>query len=64
MSRLSTLWIILTNDSAGGVFLTGSNGKIELNNTFDERIKLAETEALPSVRTTLFGANEHRKFTN
>lgn len=54
----------LPEESAGGVFLTGSNGKIELNNTLDERLKLCETEALPSVRTTLFGANENRRFTD
>jgi len=54
----------LPEESAGGVFLSGSAGKIELNNTLDERLKMCETEALPSVRTTLFGANENRKFTN
>jgi len=51
------------NDSrAGGVFIIVGGGKIELNNTFDERLKLCETEALPSVRATLFGENENRKF--
>ena len=36
--------------------------KIDINNTFEERLKLLETEALPSVRTTLFGENKNRKF--
>lgn len=51
-------------NSAGGVFVTGSNGKVELNNTFEERLRMCETDALPSVRMTLFGANQHRKFTD
>ena len=37
-------------------------GKIELNNTFDERLRMLESDALPSIRSTLFGENENRKF--
>ena len=37
-------------------------GKIEINNTFEERLKLLETDALPSVRLSLFGENENRRF--
>jgi len=48
--------------SAGGVSIVGGNGKIDINNTFDERLKILETDALPVVRTTLFGKNEHRRF--
>jgi V-type H+-transporting ATPase subunit E len=48
--------------SAGGVFVVSGGGKIDLNNTLEERLKLCETDALPSVRFTLFGENEHRKF--
>lgn len=47
---------------AGGVIIYNSNGKIDINNTFEERLKLLETEALPSVRETLFGENKNRKF--
>ncbi|OCT50615.1 V-type proton ATPase subunit E [Cladophialophora carrionii] len=49
-------------DRAGGVFVLGSNGKIELNNTFDERLRMLESDALPSIRLTLFGDNQNRKF--
>ena len=42
--------------------MSGSGGKIELNNTFEERLKLCQTDALPSARATLFGENENRKF--
>ena len=41
----------------------GGGGKIDVNNTFEERLKLLETDALPMVRMTLFGKNENRKFT-
>ncbi|RMZ85985.1 hypothetical protein DV737_g334, partial [Chaetothyriales sp. CBS 132003] len=52
----------LPADSAGGIFLANANGKIEINNTFEERLGLLETDALPQVRATLFGENENRKF--
>lgn len=54
----------LPEESAGGVFIISGSGRIELNNTFDERLKLCETDALPTVRATLFGENENRKFHN
>jgi V-type H+-transporting ATPase subunit E len=42
--------------------VSGTGGKIEINNTLDERLRLLETDALPSIRVTLFGENENRKF--
>ncbi|KAI9716805.1 MAG: V-ATPase V1 sector subunit E [Candelaria pacifica] len=48
--------------SAGGLSIVGGNGKIDINNTFEERLKLLETDALPAVRQILFGKNENRKF--
>ena len=47
---------------SGGVSIIGGGGRIDINNTLDERLKLLETEALPSARTTLFGKNENRRF--
>ena len=47
---------------AGGVSIVGGNGKIDINNTLEERLKLLETDALPSIRATLFGENQNRKF--
>ncbi|EXJ83767.1 ATP synthase (E/31 kDa) subunit [Capronia coronata CBS 617.96] len=52
----------LPAESAGGVFVVSGSGKIELNNTFEERLRLCETDALPSIRATLFGENKNRKF--
>ncbi|KNG82719.1 V-type proton ATPase subunit E [Aspergillus nomiae NRRL 13137] len=52
----------LPEGSAGGVVVVGGQGKIELNNTFEERLRLLEIDALPAVRETLFGKNQNRKF--
>jgi V-type H+-transporting ATPase subunit E len=40
----------------------GSGGKIDINNTLDERLRLLQDNALPAIRTTLFGKNDNRKF--
>lgn len=52
----------LPQESAGGLTIVGGGGKIDINNTFEERLNLLEDSALPSIRTTLFGKNENRKF--
>ncbi|GAQ45637.1 V-ATPase V1 sector subunit E [Aspergillus tubingensis] len=52
----------LPEGSAGGVVIIGGQGKIEINNTFEERLRLLEIDALPAVRETLFGKNTNRRF--
>lgn len=52
----------LIGNSAGGLSIVGGGGKIDINNTFEERLKLLQDSALPAVRATLFGKNENRKF--
>lgn len=52
----------LTLHRSGGVFVVGTGGRIDINNTLEERLKLLETDALPSIRVTLFGENENRRF--
>ncbi|OOQ81998.1 V-type proton ATPase subunit E [Penicillium brasilianum] len=52
----------LPEGSAGGVAIVGGKGKIEINNTFEERLRLLEVDALPAVRETLFGKNVNRRF--
>ncbi|BCS17580.1 H(+)-transporting V1 sector ATPase subunit E [Aspergillus puulaauensis] len=52
----------LPDDNAGGVVIVGGQGKIEINNTFEERLRLLEIDALPVVRETLFGKNVNRRF--
>ena len=56
------LEVIANVYSAGGLSIVGGGGKIDINNTFEERLKLLQDAALPSIRTTLFGKNENRKF--
>jgi V-type H+-transporting ATPase subunit E len=46
----------------GGVIIVGGGGKIDIDNTLQERLKILEIEALPMVRETLFGKNANRKF--
>lgn len=55
---------ILTQDRAGGVIVVGTGGRIDINNTLEERLRLLETDALPSIRVMLFGENKNRKFTD
>lgn len=52
----------VTKQRAGGVSIVGTGGKIDINNTLEERLRLLETDALPSIRVTLFGENQNRKF--
>ena len=63
MSDRSTIPVLHAElSSSGGVSIVGGNGKIDINNTLEERLKLLESDALPMVRTVLFGKNENRKF--
>ncbi|KAK1231383.1 V-ATPase V1 sector subunit E [Marasmius sp. AFHP31] len=52
----------LSDDVAGGVKLVSGSGRITLDNTLDERLRLLEDRMLPEIRNDLFGANENRKF--
>jgi len=56
----STNW--LSPDCAGGVELTAKQGRIKVTNTLESRLYLLSRQMLPEVRTTLFGANDARKF--
>ncbi|KAI4517638.1 ATPase, V1/A1 complex, subunit E [Schizophyllum commune Tattone D] len=52
----------LPDDIAGGIKLVSGNGRITLDNTLDERLRLLEDRMLPEIRKDLFGPNENRKF--
>ncbi|KAI1487301.1 ATPase, V1/A1 complex, subunit E [Biscogniauxia mediterranea] len=52
----------LAEGISGGVMIVGGQGKIEINNTFEERLQLLQHSALPAVRKALFGPNPNRKF--
>jgi len=48
--------------SQGGVKLMSGTGRITLDNTMEERLRLLEDKMLPEIRQSLFGKNENRKF--
>jgi len=52
----------LPEDSHGGIFIIGTGGKITINNTLEQRLKIIEADSLPAVRTGVFGENKNRKF--
>ena len=54
----------LSKDIAGGVVVTNVSGKIEVDNTLEERLKLLSEEALTGIRLELFGPSKTRKFFN
>ncbi|KAF4500565.1 V-type proton ATPase subunit E [Fusarium agapanthi] len=47
---------------AGGVVVISGSGKIDIDNTFEARLRLLEESAAPAVREALFGKNPNRKF--
>ncbi|ANB13953.1 H(+)-transporting V1 sector ATPase subunit E [Sugiyamaella lignohabitans] len=51
----------LPKDSAGGVIIVNSTGKIDVDNTLEERLKLLSETSLPQIRLALFGASASRK---
>lgn len=52
----------LSGECAGGVKLINGTGRITIDNTLDERLRLLEDRMLPEIRKDLFGPNENRKF--
>lgn len=52
----------LSSELAGGVVAVNKTGKIEVDNTLEERLKILSQEALPGVRLELFGPSATRKF--
>jgi len=52
----------LSEESHGGVWIIGTGGRITINNTLEERLKIIEADSLPAVRGGIFGENKNRKF--
>lgn len=52
----------LDKASVGGLILAGHGGKITINNTLEERLRLLEDRMLPEIRLDLFGPNQNRKY--
>lgn len=54
----------LPASSAGGVILSGLEGKIVVDNTLEARLNIVKEQMLPQVRAILFGHSPNRKFFN
>lgn len=54
----------LDDSVSGGVVIVSGNGKISVDNTLDERLKLLSETALPAIRLELFGPSPSRKYFN
>ncbi|KAG1054255.1 hypothetical protein G6F47_004470 [Rhizopus delemar] len=54
----------LPESSAGGVILSGHNGRITVDNTLDARLEIAKEEMLPQIRVALFDHSPNRTFFN
>lgn len=54
--------VFLPAESAGGAFITSESGKIVIDNTLEERLKLLAEQALPLIRLELFGFSKARRF--
>ncbi|KAI8881551.1 ATP synthase subunit [Backusella circina FSU 941] len=54
----------IAKSSAGGVIMTGLNGKITVDNTLGARLEIAKEEMLPQIRVALFDHSPNRKFFN
>ena len=54
----------LSADSSGGAKIIGGSGRIELDNTLEQRLRILSEEALPGIRLELFGPSKSRKFFN
>jgi V-type H+-transporting ATPase subunit E len=42
--------------------IVGTGGRIDINNTLEERLRLLENDGLPAIRVMLFGENQNRRF--
>lgn len=54
----------LPADVSGGVELTAQGNKFLVENTLESRLDLISRQMVPEIRTTLFGRNPNRKFTD
>jgi len=48
----------------GGIDLLAQRGKIKISNTLDARLDMIAKQMIPEIRTSLFGRNINRRFTD
>jgi len=54
----------LPAQNCGGVELLAQRGKIKVSNTLESRLDMIAAQMIPEIRTTLFGKNTNRRFTD
>lgn len=47
--------VLRVDGSTGGVTILGHGGRIQYDNTLEERLKLLESASLPKLRASIFG---------
>jgi len=54
----------LNPNVGGGIELLAQRGKIKISNTLDARLDMIAKQMVPEIRTSLFGRNLNRRFTD
>lgn len=54
----------LSQEITGGIELYALRNKIRINNTLEARLELISQQLVPQIRTSLFGRNVNRRFTD
>jgi len=54
----------LSASICGGVDLLAQRGKIKVSNTLESRLEMIAKQMVPEIRTSLFGRNVNRRFTD
>lgn len=50
--------------SCGGIDLLAQKGRIKVSNTLESRLDMIAKQMVPEIRTSLFGRNVNRRFTD
>jgi len=56
--------VFLNPNICGGVELVAQKGKIKISNTLESRLDMIAKQMVPEIRTSLFGRNVNRRFTD
>jgi len=54
----------LSANNCGGIDLLAQKGKIKISNTLESRLDMIARQMVPEIRTSLFGRNVNRRFTD
>lgn len=54
----------LPANTCGGIDLIAQKGRIKISNTLETRLDMLARQMIPEIRTSLFGRNQNRRFTD